>query len=109
MGQWSEVVGGLRVSGRIWGSGTELEGTGLVLYVLFGDWDEEPDANTKCDFSAILLCLCHWFSPNGLVILKVPWLWRGDVSQLPFQKVLWSILWKTLNSLKEMCAKDKCP
>lgn len=36
------------MSVRLWGSGTGLEGTGLVLDVLFWDWDAELDASTKC-------------------------------------------------------------
>lgn len=36
------------MSARLWGSGTGLEGTGLVLDVLFWAWDAELDASTKC-------------------------------------------------------------
>lgn len=50
MGQWSEVAGWVEGECQSLGSGAELEGSGLVLYMLFWDGGAELDCNSTCDF-----------------------------------------------------------
>jgi hypothetical protein len=52
-------LGGLRVGVRVWGSGTVLEGTRLVLCTLCYDQEADLDTSTECGLSAQSPCLYY--------------------------------------------------